>query len=33
MNNEYHFITQWQLESTVEEIYDILQDALSLARW
>ena len=32
-NNEYHFITQWQLQGTVAEIFDILDDAPDLVRW
>jgi hypothetical protein len=31
--NEYHFITHWRVESTVDEITDILSDAADLARW
>lgn len=31
--NDYHFITRWRVESTPEEISDILQDAQGLARW
>ncbi len=31
--NEYHFITQWRVESTLEEISEILGDSLGLARW
>lgn len=33
-SNEYHFITYWRVESTCEEISDILgQDAVDLTRW
>ena len=32
-DNEYHFITQWRVPGTVEEIPDILADAPDLARW
>jgi hypothetical protein len=31
--NEYHFITGWRVEATVEEVYAILNDALELPRW
>ena len=32
--NEYHFITKWRVEGTdTEEVSDILNDALDLARW
>jgi hypothetical protein len=31
--NEYHFITTWRLESTPEEITEILGDGPDLARW
>lgn len=31
--NHYHFITHWRIESTIEEISTILNDALGLARW
>jgi len=31
--NEYHFITQWKLEGTVEEVSNILEDTPSLVRW
>ncbi len=29
----YHFITHWKVQSTVEEVYDILGDAEGLTRW
>lgn len=32
-SNEYHFITHWRVEATVEEVSDILNDATDLARW
>ncbi len=32
-SNDYHFITRWQVQSTPEEIMDILGDASGLARW
>lgn len=31
--NDYHFLTRWRIEGTVEEVYDILGDAPDLARW
>ena len=31
--SEYHFITHWQVEGTVEEVSDILEDVESLVRW
>ena len=31
--NTYHFITHWRVESTVEEVFDIISDAQDLARW
>jgi hypothetical protein len=31
--NDYHFITRWRLEGTIEEIAHILADAPSLTRW
>jgi hypothetical protein len=31
--NDYHFITRWRVESTVEEIAEILSDAADLVRW
>jgi hypothetical protein len=32
-SNDYHFITHWQVESTVEEVSSILEDTASLVRW
>lgn len=32
-SNDYHFITSWQVESTVEEVYEILDNAPDLVRW
>jgi hypothetical protein len=32
-SNDYHFITHWRVQSTVEEVADILSDAPDLARW
>jgi hypothetical protein len=31
--NEYHFVTQWRIEASREEVYDVLDDALDLPRW
>jgi hypothetical protein len=31
--NEYHFITHWRVESTVDEVSKILGDPLALMRW
>jgi hypothetical protein len=31
-DNDYHFIDRWRVEGKVEEVADILEDALSLAR-
>src|SRR5262252_9512399 len=31
--NDYHFITVWRVESSVEEVSDILGDAADLVRW
>ena len=33
MSNEYHFITRWRLDATVEEVDEVLGDALDLSRW
>lgn len=32
-SNEYHFITNWRVPATIEEVFDILSDAKSLTRW
>jgi hypothetical protein len=32
-SNDYHFITNWRIESTCEEISDVLGDPLALKRW
>jgi hypothetical protein len=32
-SNDYHFITHWRVQSTAEEITDILSDAQDLSRW
>ena len=31
--SEYHFITHWQVEGEVQEVYDIITDVASLTRW
>ena len=31
--NDYRFIDRWRVEATVEEVADIIEDALSLPRW
>ena len=31
--NQYHFITHWRVVATVQEVSDIIGDALSLVRW
>jgi hypothetical protein len=31
--NDYHFITRWRIQGTIEEIAHILADAPSLTRW
>lgn len=30
---QYHFITQWTLQASVQETYEIIKDSSSLARW
>jgi hypothetical protein len=30
--NEYHFVSHWRVESTVEEVSDVLDNAPDLAR-
>jgi hypothetical protein len=32
-SNIYHFITHWRVQSTAEEVSDIISDAPDLARW
>jgi len=32
-SNAYHFMTHWRVQSTVEEVFDILSEAQDLARW
>ncbi len=31
--NEYHFITRWRVQATLEEVNAVLGDAMSLPRW
>jgi hypothetical protein len=31
--NDYHFITNWRVESTMNEIYEIIADGPGLPRW
>ena len=31
--NDYHFITRWRIQGTIEEIAHILADASGLTRW
>jgi hypothetical protein len=31
--NDYHFITHWLVEGTVEEAYQLLSEATDLVRW
>jgi hypothetical protein len=32
-SNDYHFIDQWRVEGDVQEVADIIEDALSLSVW
>lgn len=32
-SNDYHFITHWRVESTPEEVYQILSNLSDLVRW
>lgn len=32
-NNEYHLVTKWEVNSTAEEVYEILSDTTGLSRW
>ena len=32
-NNEYHFIDRWRVESTVEEVSEIIENGRELSRW
>src|SRR5574340_726846 len=31
--NDYHFITQWRVKSTIKEVSEIIGDAQALTRW
>src|ERR1041385_4649579 len=31
--NEYHFVSHWRVQSTVEEVSEVLGNALDLPRW
>jgi Polyketide cyclase / dehydrase and lipid transport len=31
--SDYHFITEWRVEASCKEVYDIIADASSLSRW
>jgi hypothetical protein len=31
--NDYHFVTHWHVEGTIQEVADVLGDALQLPRW
>jgi len=33
LSNDYHFVTHWQIEGTVQEVSNILEDTPSLVRW
>jgi hypothetical protein len=33
MGSDYHFVTEWRVVGTVEEVKDVLGDGLSLPRW
>ena len=32
-NNEYHFVDRWRVEGTVEEVSEVIEDAVGLVRW
>jgi hypothetical protein len=32
-SNEYHFISDWRVEGTAEEVYEVITDTVSLPRW
>jgi hypothetical protein len=32
-SNDYHFITHWRVQSTIQEVSEIINDASDLARW
>jgi len=33
MTNEYHFVTRWQFEGVIQEVYDLIHNAPSYPRW
>lgn len=33
LNNNYHFITRWQVAATPEEVYRLLEDVETLPKW
>ena len=33
MSNQYKFLTQWRLKAGIDEVSEILDDPLGLARW
>lgn len=33
MGSDYHFVTEWRVAGTVDEVKDVLGDGLSLPRW
>ena len=33
MSNQYKFLTQWRLKAVIDEVSEILDDPLGLARW
>ena len=33
MSNQYAFLTHWRIKATIEEVSEILDDPLGLARW
>jgi hypothetical protein len=32
-SNDYHFVTYWRVEGSIEEVYRVLSDATDLVRW
>lgn len=32
-NNDYHFVTQWRVQGSVDEVREIVGDAAALPRW
>lgn len=32
-NNEYHFVTRWEVEARPEAVYDVIADAARLPQW